>query len=149
LKYLTAVVKEGMRRIHTALIVSGRIAHQDLVLNGYRVPKGTSLYIPGNSAMNSEMEWEDHLAFKPERWLEDKLNVKEKYYFPFSLGERDCVGMKLAMQFMKVTIVCFITRFSFELVGDTVESLIETGVSGVVFEAKDGVNMKVTARLGA
>jgi len=149
LKYLTGVVKEGMRRLHTLASVSRRVANRDLVLDGYRVPKGTLLEIPSNSLMNSEIEWEDHLAFKPERWLEDKINIKEKYYFPFSLGERDCVGMKLAMQFMKVTIVYFITKFSFELEGDTIESLVETGVSGLVFEAKDGVNMKVAVRLGA
>jgi len=147
LKYLTAVVKEGMRRIHTSVFVSERTANRDLVLDGYRVPKGTSLYIPSNLSMNCEMEWEDHLAFKPERWLNDKINIKEKHYVPFSLGERDCVGMKLAMQFMKITIVYFITRFSFKLVGDSIESLVQNGVAGIVFEAKDGVNMKITPRV--
>jgi len=35
LKYLNAVLKEGMRRVHISVIVSGRVANQDLVLDGY------------------------------------------------------------------------------------------------------------------
>lgn len=146
LEYLGAVIKEGMRRIHTVQVVSARSAHRDLVLDQYRVPKGTVFFVCSNSSMNCEMEWEDHLAFKPERWLNGQLNVREKYYIPFGLGERDCVGMKFALQSMKIAMVYLLTRFSFELVGDTVESLIENGVSRTVFEAENGINMKITPR---
>jgi len=55
--------------------------------------------------------------------------------------------MKLATQFMKVTIVYFIIRFTFKLVGDSLESLVQNGVAGVVFEAKDGIKMKVVPRV--
>jgi len=102
LKYLAAVVKEGMRIVHVTVIVSRRVANQDLVLDGYRVPKGTTLWVPSNSSMNNEIEWADHLAFKPERWLDDNINVRKKYCVLFSLGERDCAGMKLAMQSMEL-----------------------------------------------
>jgi len=79
--------------------------------------------------------------------LDDEINIKEKYYVPFSLGERDCPGMKLAMQNIKITIVYFITRFSFELVGDSIESLVQNGVAGVVFEVENGINVKITPRV--
>eukprot|EP00210_Caulerpa_lentillifera_P000329 g322.t1 len=147
LKYLTAVVKEGMRRIHTLVAAGARTAPQDLVLGGCRIPKNTLFYICSNGSMNCEMEWENHLAFKPERWLDGNLNIKEKYYVPFGLGERDCVGIKLAMQAMKVSIVYFITKFSFELVGDTIESLLENGVSGFVLESCKGINIRMTPRV--
>eukprot|EP00210_Caulerpa_lentillifera_P000341 g334.t1 len=147
LKYLTAVVKEGMRRIHTMAAVAIRSPTQDVILDKYRIPKGTQIYLCSNFSMNCELEWEDHLAFKPERWLDGNMNLKEKYYLPFGIGERDCIGMKLAMQSMKVAIVHFITRFSFELVGDTIESLVENGIGGIVFEAKNGINMKMTPRI--
>eukprot|EP00210_Caulerpa_lentillifera_P000331 g324.t1 len=147
LKYLTAVIKEGMRRIHTMVFLSGRTATRDMVLGGYRIPKGTRLASCSNLVMNCEMEWEDHLAFNPERWLDGNMNLKEKYYVPFGLGQRDCIGMKLAMQSMKLGIVYFITRFSFELVGDTIESLVQNGISGIVFEAENGVHMKISPRI--
>eukprot|EP00210_Caulerpa_lentillifera_P000354 g347.t1 len=146
LEYLTAAVKEGMRMIHTVLIVSGKALSEDFVLGGFRLPKGTVLYTCSNSTMNCEQEWEDHLAFKPERWIHEKNNNSEKYYVPFGIGERSCVGIKLAMQYMKVAIVYLFTRFSFELVGDTVKSLVENGVAGVGFEARNGINMKITMR---
>eukprot|EP00210_Caulerpa_lentillifera_P000342 g335.t1 len=147
LKYLTAVVKEAMRRIHIVTFVGSRIAPQDLVLGGYRIPKNTLLNICGNVSTNCEMEWEDHLAFKPERWLDGNMNLKEKYYVPFGLGERDCVGMKLAMLSMKVSIVYFVTKFFLELVGDTIESLLESSVRGFVLEAGKGINIKMTPRV--
>eukprot|EP00210_Caulerpa_lentillifera_P000343 g336.t1 len=146
LKYLTAVVKEGMRRIHIMGAIGRRAPYEDIVLGGYRIPKGTQIYLCSNMSMNCELEWEDHLAFKPQRWLDGNMNLKEKYYLPFGIGERDCIGMKLAMQSMKVAIVYFITRFSFELVGDTIDSLIQSAIIGIVLEAQNGINMKITPR---
>eukprot|EP00210_Caulerpa_lentillifera_P000340 g333.t1 len=146
LKYLTAVVKEGMRRIHTMAAVAIRSPTQDVILDKYRIPKDTQIFLCSNLSVNCETEWEDHLAFKPERWLVGNMNLKEKYYLPFGIGERDCIGMKLAMQSMKVVIVHLITRFSFELIGDTIDSLIQYGVVGIVFEAQNGINMKITPR---
>eukprot|EP00210_Caulerpa_lentillifera_P000369 g362.t1 len=147
LEYLTAVIKEGMRRIHTVTFINGRAASQDLVFGGYRIPKGTTLFTCSNLSMNCEPEWEDHLAFKPERWLHGHTSIKEKYYIPFGLGERDCVGMKLAMQSMKLAIVYFVTRFTFELVGDTIDSLLKNGTERVIFESDNGINMKITPRV--
>jgi len=68
---------------------------------------------------------------------------------PFGLGERECPGMKFAMQSMKTAIVYFITRYSFELVGETLDSLMQNGVAGVMFAAKDRINMKITPRAEA
>eukprot|EP00210_Caulerpa_lentillifera_P004012 g3827.t1 len=146
LEYVGAVVKEGMRRIHVLVFVHSRHPIRDIVLGGYRIPKGTAIYLAGNMTMNCEPEWIDHLAFKPERWLNEKVNVSERFYIPFGIGERDCPGMKLAVQSMKVAIVYFASKFDFELVGDTIDSLTENAISGVVFEAADGINMKITPR---
>lgn len=37
--------------------------------------------------MNCEPEWTDHVAFKPERWLNEKFNISEKYHIPFAVEE--------------------------------------------------------------
>eukprot|EP00210_Caulerpa_lentillifera_P004015 g3830.t1 len=146
LEYVRAVVKEGMRRIHVLEFIHLRHPVRDIVLGGYRIPKGTAIYLAGNLTMNCEAEWTDHLAFKPERWLNEKVNTSEKFYVPFGIGDRDCSGMKLAVQSMKVAIVYFVSKFEFELVGDTIDSLTENAISGVVFEAGNGINMKITPR---
>eukprot|EP00210_Caulerpa_lentillifera_P000355 g348.t1 len=146
LEYLNATINEGMRRIHVPIFVSARAASRDLVLDGYRIPTGTQLLSCSNLCMNCEMEWEDHLAFKPERWLNGNINTKEKYYLPFGLGERDCIGKKFAVQSMRVGLFYFVTRFSFELVGETIDSLVENGSTRVIFEADHGINMKISPR---
>eukprot|EP00210_Caulerpa_lentillifera_P000333 g326.t1 len=146
LEYVTAVIKEAFRRLHTLLFVTARSANRDLELGGYRIPKGTIMLVSGNLSVNCEQEWEDHLAFMPERWLENKSSLADKYYIPFGFGDRDCIGQKFAIQSMKISIIYFLTHYSFELVGDTIETLVQNGVPGIVFEAKNGINMKVTPR---
>ncbi len=42
MQYLKLVLKEAMRT-HTLLPVNGRVLDDDLVLNGYRLPKGTNI----------------------------------------------------------------------------------------------------------
>eukprot|EP00210_Caulerpa_lentillifera_P000339 g332.t1 len=146
LEYAAAVIKESFRRLHTLVFTTARSANKDLVLDGYRIPKDTVMLVSGNLSANCEQEWEDHLAFKPERWLENKSSLADKYYIPFGYGDRDCVGQKFAIQSMKISIIYFFTHYSFELVEDTIETLIQNGVPGIAFEAKNGINMKVTLR---
>lgn len=145
LPYLAAVVKEGMRRIHVAPFVSGRVLHKDMVIDGYRVPKGIPLGIPGGLIMNNESQWPDHLEFKPERWLEKK-HSSETYYVPFSLGERSCVGERLAIQFMRLVVLYLVKNYRFEMKDKTVEMLLKDVRTSIVLEAKNGIYINFSSR---
>ena len=50
---------------------------------------------------DDETIFPDHLAFKPERWLqgsECEREVLDKYWKPFGNGSRSCIGMNLALE---------------------------------------------------
>eukprot|EP00210_Caulerpa_lentillifera_P008799 g8395.t1 len=145
LEYLGAVVKEGMRLIHVTPFVSGKIAHRDLVIDRYRVPKGTRVAIPGGVIMNNETQWEDHMNFKPERWLDGK-DHSNSYYVPFSIGSRNCVGGRLATQFLKLAIMYLVQKYKFELIGETIEEMMSDMDTGLVFGSKNGIKMKFHPR---
>lgn len=48
-----------------------------------------------------EYIWGDPLAFRPERFLEDKLSKNVFVSVPFSAGSRPCIGQRYAMLEMK------------------------------------------------
>eukprot|EP00210_Caulerpa_lentillifera_P006594 g6299.t1 len=146
LSYLDAVVKEGMRRIHVAPFVSGRVLHRDMIIEGYRIPKGTPLGIAGGLIMNNETQWNDHLEFKPERWLEDKDRSTESYYIPFSIGNRNCVGNRLAIQYTKLVVLSLVRSYRLEIEDKTVKTLLNDVEAGIVIEAKSGIHITFTPR---
>ncbi|XP_071541051.1 probable cytochrome P450 49a1 isoform X2 [Panulirus ornatus] len=107
LSYLKAVIKESMR-IFPLVIGTARAVDKDIVLGGYCVPKGWSVFI-----VNMLMGWDESLfprakEFLPERWLRHKPFGPIHPYasLPFGAGTRMCVGRRIAEQEM----VVFLTR---------------------------------------
>eukprot|EP00208_Stichococcus_sp_RCC1054_P002339 CAMPEP_0206139828 /NCGR_PEP_ID=MMETSP1473-20131121/7467_1 /ASSEMBLY_ACC=CAM_ASM_001109 /TAXON_ID=1461547 /ORGANISM="Stichococcus sp, Strain RCC1054" /LENGTH=576 /DNA_ID=CAMNT_0053533745 /DNA_START=97 /DNA_END=1827 /DNA_ORIENTATION=+ len=77
LPYLTAVIKESMRRNPTAGTTTLRIRDdEDIVLsNGLRVPAGTAIWTPLCCVQNSVANWgPDATEFKPERWFDKDVD---------------------------------------------------------------------------
>lgn len=104
-----------------------------------------TLGIPGGIIMNNESQWEDHLEFKPERWLENKDHSNSSYG-PFSIGERSCVGARFAMQFLKLAIVFLVRNYKFELVGSTIEELLDNSTAGLALSTPNGIYIKFHSR---
>ena len=144
LSYLNAVIKEGMRIAHIIMVHINRVVAEDMVIMGYRVPKGTFLCIPGNRWIGADQDWKDHEAFRPERWLSGE-DLSNKRYFPFLYGPRDCAGQKLAMLEMRMAIIRLITRYRFRL-KKPLSELTNKTKSGISTEAIGGIWMDVSPR---
>uniref|UniRef100_A0A8C5Q6N3 Cholesterol 24-hydroxylase n=1 Tax=Leptobrachium leishanense TaxID=445787 RepID=A0A8C5Q6N3_9ANUR len=114
LKYLSQVLKETLRLYPTAPGTS-RGLHEELVINGVRIPPKTTVMF--NSYIMGRMEeyFEDPLTFNPDRFHPEapKPNFT---YFPFSLGPRSCIGRVFAQMEAKVVMAKLIQRFNFTLV---------------------------------
>lgn len=67
-----------------------------------------------------EKNFPDPLKFHPERWFpeNDHLRTNEAY-MPFSVGPRNCVGMKFALMELKIVIAILVSEFEFKLVDPT------------------------------
>lgn len=115
LPYLRACIKEGMR-LFPPIGGNIRATGKDIVLQGYRIPKGTDVAMGSMVAQQSDRFVPRAKEFLPERWLKTKEpgcpHAKDAHpfvYLPFGNGPRTCVGRRLAMLEMEI-LVARITR---------------------------------------
>ena len=141
--YLTAVIKESMR-IATVVTSAVREAPCDMTVLGYRIPKGTYLFCPGNRWLDTKDEWGDPEVFRPGRWLEEE-DISRRYYLGFSCGPRDCAGQKLAMLEMRVAIIRLLGAYHFSLTVPF-DELMDDSRNGLAIRAENGMWFHITPR---
>ncbi len=88
MKYLSNVIKEGMRMFGPAVGVT-RLVTQDTTIADYKVPKGSKLYLNFYALHFSEEFYEKPLEFNPDRF-ENKNQQQSYTWIPFSAGPRVC-----------------------------------------------------------
>ncbi|KAG5896790.1 hypothetical protein JTB14_008366 [Gonioctena quinquepunctata] len=95
--YVEAVLCEVQRYRHVAPIIGPRRVLRNTTLDGYYIPKGSTVLISVYSVHNDRDYWKDPEVFRPERFLneEGKLIYHERY-LPLGLGKRRCLGEILA-----------------------------------------------------
>src|SRR5439155_15947005 len=95
--YAEMVIAESMRLYPPAWVV-GRLAIQDCVIGGYRVPKGMVVLVSQWTMHRHPRYFPEPEAFRPERWADGLAKRLPKYaYFPFGGGPRVCIGNGFAM----------------------------------------------------
>lgn len=77
------VIKETLRMFPPASPFTTRVGNEDFECNGFRIPKGTPIYIGVSSIHNDPNFWPEPEKFRPERFENeiDKLS-----YLPFGAG---------------------------------------------------------------
>ena len=130
--YLKAVVLEGLRRHPPAHFVLPHAVTEDVVLDGYLVPKNAVLnFMVGEMGRDAKV-WEDPMAFKPERFLIgggdgegevfDITGSREIKMMPFGAGRRMCPAHGLAMLHLEYFVANLIWNFEWRAVdGDEVD----------------------------
>ncbi|KAJ3219629.1 heme binding [Dinochytrium kinnereticum] len=95
-KYLDAYLKETLR-LHPATVNLPRVASRNVLVEGYKIPKGTPVFLDQTWPMKAEEYWgEDAKVFRPGRWVQEGFRNVEGAYLPFGGGGMVCLGMKLA-----------------------------------------------------
>ncbi|XP_050079175.1 cytochrome P450 CYP12A2-like [Anopheles maculipalpis] len=115
--YLRACIKEGLR-LYQPVAGNMRAAGRDIVLQGYRVPKGTDIAMGTAVLQRSEKYFRRAAEYLPERWLSERPadvpNAKDSnpfIFLPFGFGARSCIGKRLAMMEMEIITARLVRQF--------------------------------------
>lgn len=116
MSYAKRVVLEALRLYPPGWFV-GRAAQADVRLGGYAVPKGTVVMMSQYVMHRDARFFEEPERFKPERWEGDfQERLPRGAYFPFSAGDRHCIGEGFAWQEALLILATLLERWRFELV---------------------------------
>jgi len=118
LKYLTAVIEEGLRIYPPVPSNMPRsIPPEGASICGKWVPGGTSVCVAPWPMFTSAANFSDPLSFIPERWLGDPLYAHDdRFAFqPFSSGPRNCIGKNLAYAEMRLVMAKMVWNFDLVL----------------------------------
>ncbi|XP_053304844.1 cytochrome P450 2J6-like [Spea bombifrons] len=85
---------------------------KDVQLNGFTIPKGTTIITDLSSLHFDETYWKYPNEFNPENFLsEDGELLKQESFLPFSAGPRSCLGENLARMEIFLFFTALLTHF--------------------------------------
>ncbi|XP_055904244.1 probable cytochrome P450 305a1 [Eupeodes corollae] len=133
--YANAVLMEVQRYFHILPITGPRRALWETKLDGFTVPKNTTVLISLRSVLMDEAHWKDPQTFRPERFLdEDGGIINDEYFIPFGQGRRRCPGDLLARSCLFSFLVKIVQNFKIE--SDEQSKLCTTLVPGIMLSPK-------------
>ncbi|KAF2479600.1 cytochrome P450 [Neohortaea acidophila] len=123
LPYLHAVIHEAMRMyVHVGLPLQRIVPAGGREIGGVYFPPGTVVgATPSAVHMNPTIYGQDAHVFRPERWIDsskETLAVMNRYWAPFGLGSRTCIGQNISMLEMKKVVPVLVSTFDLELAGE-------------------------------
>jgi len=122
MKYLKACQTES-QRIMPAIFGTSRRTDSDIVIGGYKIPKGTTVIRCGSSSQNDPANFKNPDKFLPERWLRgcpDRHNADPFANIPWGHGARSCIGQRFAKLELYMMMVKVVQRFSMEYAGEDI-----------------------------
>lgn len=108
LPYTLACIWEVERWKTATPLGLARESSDDVVIDGYFIPKGTTVFPNFWAVHNDPNLWKDPHEFNPHRFLNDDgtiVSQKPEHLIPFSIGRRSCPGEVFASMeiFLMVT----------------------------------------------
>ncbi len=111
LPYVRACFDEALRIQGTPALP--RWPKNDDVIGGYRIPAGSWVMLPMWALHHDPRFWREPERFDPERFLTDQID--RHAYFPFGVGQRRCLGMRMANLEGTLALAHMLRRYEFEL----------------------------------
>jgi cytochrome P450 len=116
LPYCLQVFKETLRLYPLAASIVREALH-DLEIDGYLVPKGSTVMVSPYILHHTAANFPDPETFDPERFAPEREKQLPRYaYFPFGAGPRICIGNHLALLEGHLLIATLVQRVHFTLV---------------------------------
>lgn len=116
LTYTKKVLLEGLR-IYPPSWFFGRAALADVRLGPYAVSKGSVVLLSQYVMHRDHRFFDEPERFRPERWTDEfQAKLPRGAFFPFSAGDRHCIGEGFAWQEALLILATLVERWRFALV---------------------------------
>jgi cytochrome P450 len=113
------VIEESMR-LYPPVYFMGRTALADDEIAGHRIPKGRLVFVSPWLTHRRPDLYPDPERFDPDRFLpERRAALPRLAYFPFSAGQRKCIGDQFALIEAQLVLATVLPRFRFALARPT------------------------------
>ncbi len=141
LTYADWVLKESLR-LYPPAFEFAREAAEDYELDGYIIPKGTTVIGSQWSMHRNPRYFNEPETFQPERWANDlEKQLPRGVYFPFNDGPRFCIGKNFAMMEALLLLATISQQFQLDLVPN---QIIEPRTS-IALKPKYGIKVVLKA----
>ncbi|KAH8417476.1 hypothetical protein KR222_000725 [Zaprionus bogoriensis] len=149
MKYLDQVVSEVLRKWPAAIAID-RECNKDItyVVDGksVEIKKGEAIWLPVAGFHRDPTYYENPKKFDPERFSdENKDKIQPFTYFPFGLGQRNCIGSRFALLEAKAVIYYMLRDFHI-LASPKSNIPMELSASGFQLAPKNGFWVKLVPR---
>jgi cytochrome P450 len=115
LPYLCMFIDECLR-VYPPIWGFTRDAAGDDEIGGYRIPKGSSIFVSPYVTHRHPQFWDDPETFAPERFTPEQTAARPRYaYFPFGGGQRQCIGIHMAKLQMQIAVAMIVQRYRLAL----------------------------------
>ncbi|XP_014648757.1 PREDICTED: cytochrome P450 2D14-like isoform X2 [Ceratotherium simum simum] len=114
--FTMAVVHEVQRFGDIIPMGVPHMTFRDIEVQGFLIPKGTTLITNLSSVLKDETVWKKPFRFHPEHFLDAQGRfIKQEAFMPFSAGRRLCLGEPLARMELFLFFTCLLQHFSFSV----------------------------------
>ncbi|WP_257460059.1 cytochrome P450 [Archangium lipolyticum] len=130
LRYVCCVFEEAMR-LYPPIWAIPRVAQEEDVVDGYRIPKGDMVILVPYVTHRHPDFWTEPERFEPTRFLPENGKDRPRWaYLPFGGGQRQCIGSNFAMMEAQLILAMVVQRFRLR------------GVPGVAVEPEPHVSLR-------
>lgn len=151
--YLRGVVDESLR-LHPPIWVFPREAVTDDQIDGYDIPAGSTVLLAPYAAHRNAEAWDSPETFDPGRFCPVSAShngsaqttgsaERTRYrYFPFGGGARRCIGYRLALLELQLTVAMVVQRYTLSAAAN--HPVVPTGL--VSLRPSPGVSIRISPR---
>ena len=138
IEYVTMVLNESMRMFLTTPD-TGRECNRTCALNGVIMQEGVAISIPFACLHLNPEHWADPNTFDPERFREP--SYPKFAYIPFGEGPRHCIGKRLGLLVLKMSLIAMLKEFQFR---KTTKTEVPLQLTTDVFTIpKNGIHLSI------
>ncbi|KAK0571806.1 hypothetical protein LWI29_021874 [Acer saccharum] len=122
LPYIDATMKETIRKHPVTILLPPHLAQEDCNIVGYHICKGTRVFINSWSIGRDASFWDEPEEFRPERFLQGKVDMDVKgqnfELLLFGSGKRMCRGYSLGLKMIRSSLANMLHGFHWKLPKD-------------------------------